>query len=237
MASASRTEKSWSTARTLPLNSTVSASWACATPADSAWPRINSAAAPNEMGVVRGNVSPGFVLDYSRTVYGPAICSSGLSVRSAVRSPPSGRGPVHHVSRPAAQRINQIFRSIRDGIAAPDDMLVGPHQYQLPIVRLLVAYRHIDDLKGDTGTAHGIHERRDRNVRIASQQRVPRPKGIVDRPAVRQLLERHPATRRRRGREIRHRVRRLAFAVVNDDGRGIVEVTEVEAATAILLHV
>src|SRR4051812_33148811 len=88
MASASRTEKSRSTVRILPLNSTVSATSARAAPDDSTPASINSAAAHGNARLF-GDIGdpPGAVIGYRRTVYGLAICSSGLSARSAVRPP------------------------------------------------------------------------------------------------------------------------------------------------------
>ena len=123
----------------------------------------------------------------------------------------------------------------------------SPRQATCWSVRARMSFRPSGGCASPAGTSttangtplarHRVGQWRNRYIRIVAQQRVARAERVIDRPSVGQLRERKPAARRRGRREVRHRKTRLLGAVIGDDRRAVVEITEIESGAAILLHV
>src|SRR5213592_3084603 len=137
------------------------------------------------------------------------------------------------VEASSEQLVDEVRWIVRDGVAAPGDVLIGACDNEFAAGgRLRFAFGNIDDCEWYAVGAHRLSQRRYRYIRIITQKRVARPERIIDRPAVGELRERKPASRRRGRREIRHRKARLFGAVIGDDRGAIVEIAEVEAGAA-----
>ena len=73
--------------------------------------------------------------------------------------------------------------------------------------------------------------------RIETDERVVRSERIVEGATVAEPHVGRTASRHRRLREVIHRIGWMRFSVIRDDWRSVVEVAEIQSATAILLDI
>src|SRR5258705_7292284 len=79
------------------------------------------------------------------------------------------------------QSVDEVRGIVRDGVAAPGDVLIGARKDEF-VVRIRGG--DVDDSKRHAIDAHRVSQWRNRYIRIVAQQRVTRPERVIDRLSV-----------------------------------------------------